>query len=297
MALKQKVFIMARFLFPVVFFIFFPFFFSISGISANLPAPETLKHVLLLKGIPKQEVFRYLHNPASRVNLKIILKNVTHKEKKQDYKRFLEKKRLARAKYFLLRHKRLFAGVEKAYEVPREIITAILMVESCLGKQYKKHPVLGVYTSLASLRDKKILRVVRQKASKTGIKVNSASFKKRIKRKAVWGLEQLVCLLRLGREKKIDPANLKGSWAGAFGMPQFIPTSFEKYGIDWEKDGIVNLDRLPDSAASVAHYLRAHGWKKSINHANALRVIKHYNHSQPYANTILEISKRLKSKK
>jgi len=267
--------------------------FSVSG-ATGLPAPETLKRALISRGVPKQVVHSYLRGSKGAVNLDIILKNISHREKKGDYSHFLEKKRVGHARQFLARYKAFFVGVERSYGVPKEVIASILMVESSFGKGHERYSVFEVYTSLASLLDRKVRKAVRRKALKAGIKVNAPAFEKRINRKAAWGLRQLVCLIRLSRQKKIDLLNLKGSWAGAFGMPQFIPSSFEKYGIDWEKDGKVNLNKLPDAAASAANYLRAHGWKKKMNHARALKVIKRYNHSQPYADTILEISKQLK---
>jgi len=296
MGQKQKIpAITKRFFLPAAGWLFFLFlFFSVSG-ATGLPVPETLKRALISRGVPKQVVRNYLSGAMGKVNLNIILKNISHKERKSDYSHFLEKKRVGQAKQFLARYKIFLTDIEKSYGVPKEVITAILMVESSFGKGHERYSVFGVYTSLASLVDRKIRKAVRQKARKAGIKVNTPIFEKRINRKAVWGLRQLVCLIRLSRQNKINPSKLKGSWAGAFGIPQFIPSSFEKYGIDWEKDGKVNLNKLPDAAASAANYLRAHGWKKEMDPAKSLKVIKYYNHSQPYAATILKISKHLKS--
>jgi len=262
--------------------------------AASLSALGALKRALISEGISKQTAQNYLRASVGAVNLKVILKNLSHKEKERDYISFLQEKRIAEARQFLGRHCSLLSDIEKAYGVPKEVIVAILMVESSLGEDHGRYLVFGVYTSLASMLDRKVRESVRREAAKAGIDINSPAFKKRITSKATWGLQELACLLRLSEKGKVNPFRLKGSWAGAFGMPQFIPSSFEKYGIDWDGDGKVKLDRLPDAAASAANYLRAHGWKKAMDPTKALGVIKRYNHSQPYADAILELSKHLK---
>ena len=111
--------------------------------------------------------------------------------------------------------------------------------------------------------------------------MKAKGFGRRITRKAKWGMKELLCLVRLSEQGKVDLTRLKGSWAGAFGMPQFIPTSFEAYGVDWDRDGRVDLDTLSDAAASAANYLHSHGWKKTLTRKKALRIIKFYNLSHP----------------
>ncbi len=255
--------------------------------------PESLKQALLKNGVSKETVQRYLTLSAVSVDPKVILKNVSHREREEDYRAFLSKKRIDNVRQFLYYHKPLFKEIEKFYGVPKEVIVAILQVESSLGEHQEKHLVLEVYTSLASLIDPQIRKKIIQEASKAGLDTHSLRFKRQIRKKAAWGLRELTCLLRLSGQGKVDTIDLRGSWAGAFGMPQFIPTSFERYGVDWDKDGKTRLDRLPDAAASAANYLKAHGWKGRMSRKEALTVIRKYNHSQPYAETILKISKRL----
>ncbi|HEV8645618.1 MAG TPA: lytic murein transglycosylase, partial [Burkholderiales bacterium] len=67
--------------------------------------------------------------------------------------------------------------------------------------------------------------------------------------------------LLLARENTLDPLEVKGSFAGAMGMPQFIPTSYRKYAVDFDGDGRINLwDSTADVIGSVANYLRQFGW-------------------------------------
>ena len=271
-------------------FIFIPF--PVRG-ATTFGIPEILRNALVSQGVSVKAIHE-ISRKKSIVDIDIILKNVTHKETVANYKGFLDKKTLVAAERYLEKHKYLFSVVEKVYQVPREIIVAILMVETSLGKQKGKYPVTQVFVSLASLMDKKIRRLVCLSAAKKGENIQSKRFKKKVSRKTRWGFKELICLLRLSEKGEIDLNHVKGSWAGAFGIPQFIPTSYKQYGVDWDADGHVCLDQHPDAIASVAYYLKAHGWRKGMGMPKALKVIKQYNHSHPYAATILEMAKRLK---
>jgi membrane-bound lytic murein transglycosylase B len=67
--------------------------------------------------------------------------------------------------------------------------------------------------------------------------------------------------LLMARDNGLDPANIKGSFAGAMGMPQFIPTSYRKFAVDFDGDGKVNLwEGTADTIGSVANYLKQFGW-------------------------------------
>jgi len=266
--------------------------------SDVLRVPPTILKKLKASGIAKKTVdLYYSSGTPTKVDVRIILKNVRHREKSADYRRFLGKKVIQEAKHFLSTNKYLFAIIERVYHVPREIVVSILMVETSLGRQKGKYSVLQVYTSLASLLDVNVRNIVFRQAKKRGEEVASGRFKRRVWRKAKWGWKELICLLKLGAQKRLDLLRLKGSWAGAFGMPQFVPTSYELYGVDWDVDGKVCLDEIPDAVASVAYYLQSHGWKKKMSYASALRIIKRYNHSHPYATTILSMAKALTKKK
>jgi membrane-bound lytic murein transglycosylase B len=73
--------------------------------------------------------------------------------------------------------------------------------------------------------------------------------------------EELKELLLLAREIGVDPLAIKGSYAGAMGLPQFMPSSYRRHAVDFDGDGAIDLaGSPPDAIASVARYLRNHGW-------------------------------------
>ncbi len=267
------------------------------GFSADgMRIPDSLLQALVKTGVTREEANRFLNPAVVSVNVPIILKNLTHHERKEDYQAFLKRERIERSRQFLARHQALLSGIERAYGVPKEVVVAILLVESDLGRHHERYSVLEVYASLASLIDSKVRFQVSRRALQAGLDPRSAAFRRRVNRKAAWGLRQLSCLIRLGRSGVVDITKLKGSWAGAFGIPQFIPTSVEEYGVDWDRDGAIRLDTLPDAAASAANYLKKAGWTGRMTRQQALAVTRRYNHSQPYAETILEIARRLEKR-
>jgi len=127
-------------------------------------------------------------------------------------------------------------ALSRAYEqygVPKEIIVATLGVETRYGKNTGNHRVLDALVTLAFDYAQR------------------ASFFRR-------ELEQF---LLLAREARIDPLRIKGSYAGAMGMPQFIPSVYRRYAVDFDGDGKLNLWESPaDAIGSIANYLKVYGW-------------------------------------
>jgi membrane-bound lytic murein transglycosylase B len=147
---------------------------------------------------------------------------------------FITKKRIQGGKQFLKKYKKILAKAEKKYGVPAEIITAIIGVETFYGKLQGNYPVLDALSTLAF-----------------DYPPRAKFFRK-----------ELVQFLLMCREEKKDPKQFKGSYAGAMGMGQFIPSSFRDYAIDFDGDGKKDIWQNPaDAIGSVANYFKLHGWK------------------------------------
>ena len=150
-------------------------------------------------------------------------------------KLFIEDKRIINGKKFIKENKSLFDQVEKEFGVPREIITSILGVETRYGK------IKGSYRVLDSL----------------------ATLGFDFPRRSKFFKSELVQFFILTRENNLDINLIQGSYAGAMGYGQFISSSYRAYAIDYDGDGYADLfNSVPDAVASIANYLKKHGWKR-----------------------------------
>ncbi len=149
---------------------------------------------------------------------------------------FIKEDMVRRGREYLAKNDKLLTEVEEAYGVEKEIIASILGVETRFGK-----PGIEKYRAFDILNTAYFLYPRREKFYR----------------------QELIAFLRLCREEGLDPFSIKSSYAGAFGVPQFIPSSFLKYAVDFDHDGKRDLWKSKrDIFASVANYLKKFGWKR-----------------------------------
>ena len=114
-------------------------------------------------------------------------------------------------------------------------------------------------------------------------------------RRANWAYHELKCFLTITHDERVDPLEVKGSYAGALGMPQFIPSSYMVFAIS--KGGFENwLSNKEEAILSIANYLNLHGWKKGMSMERKRKILWYYNHSDPYIETILKVAQKIKGK-
>jgi len=147
--------------------------------------------------------------------------------------RFIEPKRLKAGLAFWQKHRATLARAEALSGVPAEIIVAIIGVETFYGSH------LGRFDTFAAL----------------------ATLAFDYPPRADLFRRELESLLLLAREEKRSPENYRGSYAGAIGLPQFLPSSIRNYAVDFDQDGRIDLTgSTEDAIGSVANFLREHGW-------------------------------------
>lgn len=220
--------------------------------------------------------------------------NLKRIERAADYSHFLSERSLREGSRFLARYRPLLESVESRYGVPAETIVAILFVESRFGSHTGTHRVFNVYSSLAVSEEPERLSEALLRLRDRYPDTTRAEIQRRARKKSAWAYEELKALLRIAAREGMDVHELKGSWAGAFGIPQFIPSSFLAYAVDGDGDGLVDLDSLADAAASVGAYLKRHGWRRGLSPRQEAKVLRTYNNSSLYANTILAYAERLR---
>jgi membrane-bound lytic murein transglycosylase B len=142
--------------------------------------------------------------------------------------------RIAGGLRFWDRHAQVLERAEQEFGVPAELIVATIGVETIYGTFMGTHRVLDALTTLAF----------------------------EVPRRAEFFKGELEQFLLMARDRVVDPLRMRGSYAGAMGIPQFLPSSFQRYAIDFDGDGRKNLwDSAADAIGSVANYYRVFGWQ------------------------------------
>jgi|TARA_B110000037_G_scaffold119206_1_gene136388 membrane-bound lytic murein transglycosylase B len=131
-------------------------------------------------------------------------------------------------------NKSFINSIDEKFSVEKSLLLALMGIETNFGTYVGKMDILS---SLATL-----------------------SFDKR---RSEFFTNELITILQLVESKKIDHNILYGSWAGAFGNFQFMPSTIERYAIDYDKNNIIELKSTKDSFASAANYINKIGWKKN----------------------------------
>ena len=160
--------------------------------------------------------------------------------------------RVNNARTMLARHRALFDQVEKEFGIPPSVITGLWALESDFGAGIGKLPVLRSLATLAyDCRRSDMFRA------------------------------ELMAALRIIDKGDLRPAEMVGSWAGELGQTQFLPTHYDNYALDYDKDGRRDLFRsIPDIIASSANYIRSIGWKRGEPWLEEVRVPERMDWSQ-----------------
>ncbi len=146
---------------------------------------------------------------------------------------FIQEKRINEGVVFMQKYASKLSEAERKFGVPAEIITAIIGVETFYGRNAGSYRVVDALNTLAFHYPKR------------------ANFFR----------SEFEHFLLLAREQGFDPVSLKGSYAGAMGMPQFISSSYRHFAIDFDGDSIIDIWGNPnDAIGSVANYFSEHGW-------------------------------------
>lgn len=152
-----------------------------------------------------------------------------------DYsKNFLSEKKVQAGVDFLKKHNYYLYKAYKEYKIPSEYIVAIIGIESNYGGFMGNHPTFDTLSTLAFKENRR-----------------NSFFKKELE-------EYLV----MTKKEKINPREIKGSYAGAIGFCQFMPSNFKKIAVDLDKNKQIKLDEPIDAIGSIANYLRISGWER-----------------------------------
>ena len=197
---------------------------------------ENFKEKAVSKGISKKTV------NLTMQNVKFLPKVIEYDRYQPEFyedtytyiKKRTNKDKVKKGLFLYKNEKNLINNIEKKFLVEKELLLALMGIETNFGKYLGKMDILS---SLATL-----------------------SYDKR---RSDFFTSELLVLLKLIDQEIIDKDVLYGSWAGAFGNFQFMPSTIKNYAIDYNKNSNIELKKMEDSFASAANYIKKIGWKKN----------------------------------
>ncbi|MBP1034175.1 lytic murein transglycosylase [Serratia fonticola] len=222
---------------------------------AEFPAyVEQLKRRAIKQGIPAATVENAFAN-AHFVD-RVINADRNQLEKKitlDDYlSRVLPTWKIQRGREMRQQYQPRLARVTARYGVPEQYIVALWGMESAFGKIQGKEDVVSALATLAFEG-----------------------------RREAFFTKQLMAALKIIEQGHVDAGNLKGSWAGAMGQSQFMPTSFLTYAADGDGDGKIDIwNNLDDVFASTANYLATEGWQPGVGWGREVKLPAQFNAEQ-----------------
>ena len=190
-----------------------------------------------------------------------------------EYKKiFVKESRVVAGAKFYSENRSLIERVSSTYGVDPFVIVTIAGVESNYGVHHSQYSVFNaLYSQIHE-----------------------------IPRRSKWATRELAEFIKYCYNDKLDPQEIGGSYAGAFGYGQFIPSSFTRYSVDFNENGVREPYSWPDVLGSIANYLRMNGYKKNSNDyrkgGDIYKSVYAYNHADNYVMAVLELTERIRER-
>jgi membrane-bound lytic murein transglycosylase B len=253
---------------------------------------EPLLATLQAEGFARADLNRIFYDERLRKIDRVITFNVFNPDSAELYEQFRSPFAIKLAKGFRKRHLAELRRAEARYGVWKEVIVAILLVETQFGTAELRYRPLEVFTTLiVDATPEAVERhYARLKPSRPGLE--REFLEARLQKKAQWAYGELLALLSMHDLLRVDDLyGIRGSYAGAFGMPQFLPSSYLSWAVDGNRDRRIDLDHPSDAIASIANFLKVHGWQRNGSIEDNKRAVWQYNRSQHYVNIIFAVAR------
>jgi len=239
----------------------------------NDPAFQQVWPYLENKDIPKEYVVSTFLDSGIQIHPKIIdsFNNPYEKKSWDEYRKiFMTDKRAMGGIEFFRENSELVMQVSDSMGVDPYLLVSLVGIESNYGRHYGQYTVFNaLYTLIHQLP-----------------------------RKGKWASRELAEFILLCHGNKIDPHSILGSYAGAFGYGQFIPSSFNNYAIDFDGDSVRHHDKWPDVLGSIANYLLKNGYKPGTDNYSKgspnWESVFAYNRSNNYVGVVMELRQEIK---
>ena len=206
-----------------------------TGFNANPNVQAFIDYQVKHNGFSRNELLSFFDNVAYKGN---IINIMDRPGTSNPWYKFREGNagaaKISGGQRFYQQHRQVIDQAARQYGVPAEIIVAIIGIETNYGRNTGSFRVADALATLAF----------------------------EYPRRSEFFQKELNELLLMSREEREDPLSFTGSYAGAMGLPQFMPSSYRKWAVDSDGDNHRNIwGSIPDVAASVANYMKAHGWQ------------------------------------
>lgn len=248
-----------------------PFLLSIVFFANEDTVLSAIRSDAVIKGVPESYLIEVFSNDGITIHNKILDRFARPYEKKSwvDYRKlFVTESRINKGTDFYRENEAILISVGKMTGVNPFLILSIVGVESNYGRHKGEFTVFNaLYTQIAKMP-----------------------------RRSKWAKKEMIEYLLYCYNDSIPPHSIQGSYAGAFGYGQFIPSSFNAYAADGNGDGIRMPYEWADVFASVGNYLIKNGYPAmdSSNKKKIYKAVYAYNHADNYVKAVLELRDELK---
>jgi len=254
---------------------------------------QTLIHRLSQEGFDFEFLAKLFSDSRAGFLPELTTISLISRETPELYARFLNRESILLSKKFLHQNLKILRRMENQFHVEKEVIVAILLVESRFGENIGKFRVIPTLASIALMDSENNLQKNYLLFRENDPELSYEWIEILAKRKAEWAFHELKCFLRIIRHEKIDPLEVYGSYAGALGMAQFLPSSYLAYGVSKKsfEDWLLSKE---EAIFSIGNYLKSHGWKKNLPVKKKKHILWYYNRSEPYVETILQLAEKIR---
>ena len=256
---------------------------------------EPLIHRLSQDGCDAEFLSKLLADPRSASIQAVMTISLRSGENPEWYTQYLSPESIHLSKKFLQQNLKTLKKAESRFHVEKEVTVSILLVESRFGENIGRYRIIPTLASMALMDSPENLQKNYLNLQETDPELPYEWIRDLAERKARWAYHELKCFLGIIRKEKIDPLEVYGSTAGALGMAQFIPSSYLAYALS--NNSFENwLLGKEEAIFSIGNYLKSHGWKITLPIKKKKQVLWHYNRSEPYVETILQVAQKIKPK-
>jgi membrane-bound lytic murein transglycosylase B len=263
-----------------------------SGVArADVGGWDYLIDKLVADGVPRDRVVRTFSDPRMPAFDGLPF-GLDPREPTARYRNFRTEAAAQAARRCYYEHADVLRAAEAKHGVPGSVVAAIMYVETGCGRNVGTSRILHRLARLAMANEPANLRWnIERHGADDPVTVERVRARARYLEDTFY--PEVLATFGVADRLQCDPLDIRGSGSGAFGNPQFLPTSYLKHGHDADGDGYVDLFSIPDAASSCARYLASFGWTPTSTDAEKRRVIWHYNRSDAYVDTVLLLANRI----